>query len=167
MNVKRILIIDAIVLVAYFIAANPAITGLGVHEWVSLGIVVLFIIHVAQHYDWVIEAFKSARKNPSPAQTGRLALDILLVITFMACTISGIMVSRFILPLFGFVAPGYFFWNPIHSMSAKVLLALLVIHIVVNVGRIGSYLKTREKPRQEEPVAKLQDERLQGASNED
>jgi hypothetical protein len=48
----------------------------------------------------------------------------------MVVTVSGLMVSRHILPLFGLVAPGYFFWNPLHSISAKVLLALLLVHIV-------------------------------------
>jgi hypothetical protein len=50
----------------------------------------------------------------------------------MLVTVSGLMVSRHILSLLGFVAPGYFFWNPLHSISAKILLAVLLIHIVVH-----------------------------------
>jgi hypothetical protein len=64
--------------------------------------------------------------------TGNLVLDVATLVTFMVVTVSGLGVSRHILPLFDLVSPGYFFWNPLHSISAKVLLALLVVHIVVH-----------------------------------
>ena len=135
----RLFIVDAVALVVYIIAANPAVTGLALHEWASLGLAFVFVVHTAQHYDWAIEAFKNLRHPSSLAQTARLVVDILLVVVFMVVTVSGLMVSRHILPLLGLVAPGYFFWNPLHSMSAKVLLALLVIHIAINAGRIWKY----------------------------
>ncbi|MDO4289622.1 MAG: hypothetical protein Q4C41_00135 [Eggerthellaceae bacterium] len=48
------------------------------------------------------------------------------------------MVSGAVLPAFGLYATGYFFWNPLHAASAKVLLALLLIHVAVNVRRIAA-----------------------------
>ena len=44
----------------------------------------------------------------------------------MACAVSGIMVSGDVLRAFGWYAEGYYFWDPLHAVSAKVLLALAV-----------------------------------------
>jgi uncharacterized protein HemY len=68
---------------------------------------------------------------------------------FMVVTVSGIMVSRHILPLFGLVAPGYFFWNPLHSLSAKMLLALVVIHIVIHAGWFWAHIKNWNQSRKQ------------------
>ncbi|MCI8306359.1 MAG: hypothetical protein HFJ69_07270, partial [Enterorhabdus sp.] len=31
---------------------------------------------------------------------------------------------------------GYYFWGPLHAASAKVLLALLVVHGALNIGTL-------------------------------
>ncbi|MCL1846757.1 MAG: DUF4405 domain-containing protein [Coriobacteriia bacterium] len=141
MKNSRLLTLDIIAAVLYIIAANPIITGLSVHEWVSLGVLLVFIVHGAQHYDWVIEAFRKLRSKPNLLQTANLVLGTLLVAVFMVVTVSGIMVSRHILPLLGLVAPDYFFWNPLHSVSAKALLALALIHVVVHAGWLWRHIK--------------------------
>ena len=129
MKLRKDLIIDIIALVVYLIAANPLLTGLAVHEWVSLGIIVVFLVHVISHYDAIVETFKRKRAD---AGLANVLLDVVILFTFMAVTVSGLMVSRHILPLLGFVAPHYFFWNSIHSISAKVLLALFVVHLATH-----------------------------------
>jgi hypothetical protein len=135
--------IDIAATIAYFIAATPNITGLAVHEWVSLGVLVVFVVHVAQHYDWIADTLRKLTRHPPLSQTGNLALDVATVIAFIVAMVSGIMVSRYVLPALGFVAPGYFFWLPTHLMSAKILLALLVVHVAVHARPLWSYLKGR------------------------
>ncbi len=164
MKPSRVLIIDIIAAVVYIMAANPGVTGLAIHEWISLGTFVVFIVHGAQHYDWAIETFRKIKERPASVRTARLILDILTIASFMVVTVSGLMVSRFILPLLGMVAPGYFFWNPLHSISAKVLLALLVIHIVINAGRVWALLKARNKnlQEQEQEQGQREDDKLLG-----
>lgn len=146
MSPKINLIIDIVAAVVYIIAANPLITGLAVHEWVSLGLILVLVVHTATHADWIVAAFK---KHASMPQKGRLALDIVSLIVFMVVTVSGIMVSRYVLPLFGFVASGYFIWEPLHAISAKLLLALLLVHIAVNWRWIVSLLPWRATAKKE------------------
>jgi hypothetical protein len=121
--------VDVIAVVLYLIAANPAITGLALHEWASLGLVLVFFIHCALNYELFTSAF---RKKAGAVARANVALDVVILATFMVCVVSGIMVSRFVLPAFGLVAQGYFFWNPLHAISAKLLLTLLLVHIVVH-----------------------------------
>jgi hypothetical protein len=122
-------IIDALAAAVYLVAANPAITGLAVHEWISLGVILVFLIHCTMHYDWVVATVK---KHVDKASVAHLVLDSATLIVFVVCVVSGLLVSRYLLPLLGFVAPGYFFWSPVHSLSAKMLLALLLVHLVVH-----------------------------------
>jgi hypothetical protein len=123
------LIIDAVALVLYLLAANPAVTGLLLHEYLSLALLVVIAAHCAVHYDWVLAVLK---KHVAGGDTANLVLDAVSLLAFLLVTVSGLMVSRFILPLFGYVAGGYFIWKPLHSISAKVLLALMLVHVIVH-----------------------------------
>jgi hypothetical protein len=134
------LIIDLLATIIYIVAANPLITGWAVHEWVSIGLLLVFVVHCATHFDWIVSTF---RHRGERVRTANLALDVATLIVFMVCMVSGLMVSRHIVPLFGFVSPGYFIWNPIHSLSAKLLLALLIVHGVAHWRWFASLLPWR------------------------
>jgi hypothetical protein len=141
MKTSHNLIIDVVALVVYLVAANPAITGLAIHEWVSLGIIVVFLVHCSVHFDWIVDTVKRHAANIS---TANLILDVITLVVFMVVTVSGLLVSRHILPLLGFVAPGYFFWSPVHAIAAKVLLALLFVHVVVHFKWFASLVKRKQ-----------------------
>ena len=129
MKNKSKLIINIIAVIIYLTAANPAITGIMIHEWISVVCIFVFIVHCAVNYDWIIATL---RRRTEKVGIAHLVLDIAILVVFMLTTVSGLMVSRYILPLFDQVAPGYFFWNPLHSITAKILLALLLIHVVTH-----------------------------------
>ena len=61
-----------------------------------------------------------------------IVLNVLIALALAACAVSGIMISGTVLPTFGVFATGYYFWDPLHALSAKILLALLLIHLVLN-----------------------------------
>ena len=132
MDAKRNLAVDAVALVVYLMAANPALTGIGVHEWLGLAVFVVLLVHCALHFDWIVETVKGAVKSPSAMRLGNLVLDALSLIAFVVVTASGLGVSGTVLGSFGLYANGYYFWDPLHAISAKVLLALLVVHVVVH-----------------------------------
>ena len=139
------LVIDIIAALIYILAANPLITGWVIHEWVSIGLIFIFVVHCAMHYDWIVTAIK---KRVSAGAYANLALDIATLVVFMLAIVSGLMVSRVILPFIGFVAPGFFFWEPLHEISAKILFALTLVHVVVHGRWIASLLSGRKKEQQ-------------------
>ncbi|MBC5585923.1 DUF4405 domain-containing protein [Eggerthella sp. NSJ-70] len=141
---RKSLAVDAACLLVYLVAANPAVTGIGVHEWVGIGVLLAFLVHVAMHVDWVVEAARSAVARPSWARTGNLVLDALIVVAFMTVTVSGLMVSGAVLAAFGLYADGYYFWDPLHATAAKVLLALLLVHVVAHGKWLVGFFKNRK-----------------------
>lgn len=135
MSDKKKLAIDAVVLVAYLVAANPALTGVSAHEWIGLGALVVLAVHVVVSADRLTAIARSLRRGKARGKVfgvGRVALDALTALALVTCVVSGLMVSGAVLPAFGFYADGYYFWNPLHAVSAKVLLALILVHVVTH-----------------------------------
>ena len=129
---RRNLALDVAALAVFLVVANPALTGIGIHEWLGLGVLLMFFVHALLHADWAVEALRGSFARPSWGRTGNLVLDLLIVIVLMAVTVSGVMVSGAVLPTFGWYAQGYYFWDPLHAISAKVFLAVLIIHVVAH-----------------------------------
>ncbi len=140
---RKNLIVDLIALAVYAVAANPALTGIGFHEWACLGAFAVFLVHVALHWDWAADAARGALEGPSLARTGNLVLGILLLVAFTVCAVSGLMVSGAVLPAFGLYAEGYYFWGPLHAASAKLLLALLLVHVAAHWRWVASFIKKK------------------------
>ena len=143
------LAVDAVALAVYAVVANPAVTGIALHEWLGLGLFVVFVVHAALHADWVADALRTAFSRPTLARTGNLVLDLLIVVVLMAVAVSGVMVSGAVLPTFGWYAQGYYFWDPLHAVSAKALLALLLVHVVVHGKWIAAWFKKRKGDKHE------------------
>ncbi|TNU94024.1 hypothetical protein FIC87_03145, partial [Eggerthella lenta] len=104
---RRNLAIDIAALAVYLVAANPAVTGIGIHEWLGLGMPVIFFVHAAMHVDWVIEAVRGSFVRLSWARTGNAVLDLVIVAVVMVVMVSGVMVSGAVLPALGLYADGY------------------------------------------------------------
>ena len=121
-------IFDIVLLALYLVAANPALTGVPFHEYLGAGIFVLMVAHVVASGEGL-------------GGRGRWALAF--------CVVSGAMVSGTLLPSLGFYATGYYFWGPLHALSAKVLLAALLVHIVLRTPAAASVLR-RELARENE-----------------
>lgn len=141
---RKNLAVDVVALVVYLVVANPALTGIGLHEWLGLGVLVVFLVHGAVHVEWILDVVRASRKHSSWTRTGNLVLDGLILVAFMVVTVSGLLISGAVLPTFGLYAPGYYFWDPLHAVAAKVLLALLLVHVVLHWKWLASFLK-REK----------------------
>lgn len=141
---RKNLAIDVAALAVYFVVANPALTGIGVHEWLSLAVLVVFFVHVVIHADWCLDVMRASRKRLSWVRTGNLVFDLFILGVFVAVIVSGLLISGTVLSGFGLYAEGYYFWDPLHAVAAKALLALLVVHVVIHWKWLASFLK-REK----------------------
>ena len=142
---RRNLAIDIAALAVYLVAANPAVTGIGIHEWLGLGMLVIFFVHAAMHVDWVIEAVRRSFVRLSWARTGNAVLDLVIVAVVMVVMVSGVMVSGAVLPALGLDADGYYCWDPLHGVSAKLLLALMLVHVAVHWPWFAKVFKKRKE----------------------
>ena len=130
----RRIVFDTVLIAAYALVAVPALTGVGAHEWLGVAVVAALLAHCAR---------RGAAPARGAAAAGRAVLNGLIVVALAACAVSGAMVSGAVLPALGLYARGYFFWDPLHAASAKVLLALLLVHLALNVGAVVRAVRAR------------------------
>ena len=62
---------DAVVLVVYLVAANPALTGVPVHEFIGLGAFVVMGVHIVASGDGLAGRGRAGRRFPRSACTPR------------------------------------------------------------------------------------------------
>ena len=132
----RNLVLDAAVLVAYVLVSLPTVTGVATHEWAGLVLVLLLLAHAILRIGRVLPD-RQQRRSPRSVRTARLVLDGGMLAALGVCAVSGVMMSGAVLPTFGLFAGGYFVWSPLHAASAKVLLALALVHVVLSVGVVA------------------------------
>lgn len=145
MNGKRI-ILDLLALVGFALVMSPAATGVGLHEWLSLALFAVLFMHCVLQVEWVGEtAAGIARRRLATARMGNLVLDALVLVAFVVAMLSGLLVSGTVLPAFGLYAEGYYFWDPLHAISAKALLALLLVHVVVHAKWLLSFFRKKKR----------------------
>lgn len=124
---------DIAVLAVYLLAANPLLTGIPLHEFLGLGAFVVVAAHVVA----------SGEGLGGRGRVGQLVLNAVLLLALAACVVSGVMVSGTVLPSLGLYATGYHFWDPLHAVAAKVLLAALLVHVVVRAPAALVVLRQR------------------------
>lgn len=131
----------AALLVVYAFVELPDATGVAAHEWLGLALVIVLLAHAVLRS----KRFEAGARRMRAQRVGRIVLDGALLVSLAVCAVSGIMMSGAVLPTFGLFAEGYYLWNPLHAVSAKVLLALLLVHLALNVGAVAK--RTRRAVR--------------------
>jgi hypothetical protein len=160
MSLKTNLYVDIAIFCAFLVAFEPSLTGFPVHEWLSLAFAGAMLVHLLLHWDWVVmvtsrffrKLFHSSRLN--------YILDALLLIMFITVMLSGIMISRSVLPAIGIQGAADPTWRFLHSSSADFLLLLVGLHFALHwkwvvsacTHYIISPLKQRLEPRQAQPA---------------
>lgn len=144
MNPKTI--VSALLFVACALALAPSISGIPLHEWIGIAAFGLTAAHCALNADWIVRTVKGAFHRQTLAKRGAALLNLGILLAFAAASTSGLLISATVLPAFGYFADGYYYWQWLHALSAKVLLALLLVHLVLH-WRIAANAFTRKEPR--------------------
>ena len=140
---KRKAALDVVAAALFAVAVLPQLTGIAAHEWLGIAALAALLVHLAARLD-ALAGLCRAAAHRSFLALARVALDAALFLTLAVCAVSGALVSATVLPAFGLFAPGYFVWDPLHAASAKVLLALVLVHAVSHAGKLAGFLKARQ-----------------------
>ena len=139
---KRKAALDAVAAALFAVAVLPQLTGVAAHEWLGIAALAALLAHLAASFD-VLAGLCRAVARRSLLASARVALDAALFLALAVCAVSGVLVSATVLPAFGLFAPGYFVWDPLHAASAKVLLALVLVHAVSHAGKLTNIMTAR------------------------
>jgi len=144
MSARTNLWVDAAVFIGFLVAFEPGLTGIAIHEWLSVALAATLIVHLALHWDWVIKvAIQFLRKL---FHTSRLnfVVDVLLFAAFVLVMLSGILISRSVLAALGIQVAASPTWRFLHSWSADASLVLTGLHFALHwkwiVGAVTRYV---------------------------
>ena len=135
MNLKKNLIritLDLLMAITFALLMNPRVlNGLPFHEIAGLVIGVAILTHIGLNFRWVIQTSKKVFNPTLPGKTRfSYALNILLLISMATIIITGILISRVVLP--SLAIEGSRGIRGLHNLSSNVTLALVGIHIGVH-----------------------------------
>ena len=132
MKNKSNYIIDLAIFAAFLAVMAPRMTGIAVHEWLSLALAGTVIAHIVLHFDWIVNVGGQYFKKLFHSSRLKFVVDLLLFVAVIAVMLSGILISRSILPLLGLEPLHGGAWKAIHSLSANLSVLLLGLHLGLN-----------------------------------
>lgn len=126
--------VDFALLGAWLLAAVPGATGVPIHEWLAVGIVLTLLVHVVMHWDWLSRHLLRVRMR-AQNQVHRL-LDAAMWVLATTVMLSGFLISEAVLPAVGIDVTQTTLWMRVHALSSMLLLVVLASHVLSHWGWI-------------------------------
>jgi len=130
---KKIFIIDILIFAAFLILESPNLSGNTIHEWLGLALLGTVVVHVLLHWSWITSVGKSFFKKLWHSSRFKFVLDILVFLSFITVSLSGILISKAALPALG-ISLGQVSsaWRQLHSLAADAAVLLIGLHFALN-----------------------------------
>jgi hypothetical protein len=129
---KTKLWVDILIFIVFLIAMEPHSSGLAIHEWLTLSLLAVMIVHLLLSWNWIAETTRRFFGKQGVQNRINYILNWLLFIDGTLLMISGIMISEVALPAMKIQLPLGFAWRRLHDMSANFVLILLGIHTALH-----------------------------------
>ena len=148
MSTTRRLAIDAAAFLGVLIAYNPAVTGIALHEWLSVAAAATMFVHLVVNWEWCVRVASRLFQGLASSSRLNFVVDTALFVVAVGVMLSGLMVSQSILPFFGLHPAASPIWVFVHSVTADAVIVLMLTHLVLHwrwlVRAIRSFVATTE-----------------------
>jgi hypothetical protein len=152
--------IDMGIFAAFLIADQPRLTGVALHEWISVAFAATIMIHLLLHWKWIMTVGLHFFQKLFHTSRMKFVVDSLLFVAFIVLMMTGLMISRSFLVFFGIQPVQNQAWRMLHASSASMMLILTGLHFALSwnwvVGMVKRLLPWPSLPRLKEhkqPVA--------------
>jgi hypothetical protein len=126
------LLIDLIAFVAFLISMDPHSSGIPIHEWLTIAIAGVIVVHLLLNWSWIVDVTKHLFIKSTNGARLNYVLNWLLFIDGVLIMLSGIMISERVMPFFGVTMSESFSWRGLHDSSANLFLIILGIHLALH-----------------------------------
>lgn len=140
MSARYRILLDVALLAAIVVAYAPSLTGVPLHEWLSIAILVPFIVHLAINWEWVIRVAKGALARLRAATAINAIVDVALFVAAVTVVLSGLLISQAVLPTLGLSLGASAIWHSLHSLSADATIVLLLVHFALHAKWMAAVL---------------------------
>ena len=141
MTARVNLVLDLGITTAFLVVSNPSLTGMAVHEWLGVSFAVAMLTHVLFHWDWAVGVTTSLFGRLKQGVRLNYLVDVVLFVAFTAAVLSGIMISKHILPLLGLHPSPARGWRGIHDLASNVAVFAVAVHVGLHWTWVATQLK--------------------------
>ncbi len=107
--------IDIALLVGLLVANAPARTGLAVHEWLSIALIVPLLVHLVINWEWTVHVTKRFFERLFSVSRLNLVVDVALFVSTVAVMVSGLAVSSVLAGMSRHRERGHPLWVAVHA----------------------------------------------------
>jgi len=133
--------LDALLLAAFLIATAPRLSGIPIHEWLSIAFGAAIVIHLLLHWQWVVATIKRFFSRMNAQQRINFVLNTLLFIDVTIIIFTGLVISRVVLPGLGIETIRGGIWRPLHSLTSDIAVFIIGLHVAMHWQWIWSTIK--------------------------
>ncbi len=138
---KTKLVIDTAIFISFLLAMDPRSTGIPIHEWLSLGLAAAIVVHLLLSWNWILEVTRRFLSKVTNRSRLNYVLNVLLLVDGTIIMLSGILISKAILPALGISLPESFVWRRLHSLSADLSILITGLHVGLHWSWIVNCVK--------------------------
>ena len=129
---KTKLWIDLLIFAVFLIAMDPRLTGIAVHEWLTLASMAAVMTHLLLNWEWIVRVTRRFFGKLTNRPRINYILNLLLFIDGVLIMLTGIMISESALPALGIQLPRGFAWRSLHDTTANLFILLLGLHTALH-----------------------------------
>lgn len=149
-----LLTLDAILLGGFWLVNQVKLTGIAFHEWFGIALGLILLVHLGMHWKWVVNMVKNFFRMNNLMQPIKLILDIAGFAAFFTIIISGILMSRSVLPTLGLASMHSHTLKLLHVTATRVSIYIVGAHLLLNLKTIykmvGRLFHQARKPAERE-----------------
>ncbi len=125
-------IVNLILFATMALTCVPQATGLAVHEWLSVLLLIPLAVHLLSDWDWIVRTTGRAFQRLPGEQRFNLLWNWLLFVNLVIVVFSGLLISVDLLPTLGWEFEADAFWIAIHNGASNLLLSVLGVHLAMH-----------------------------------
>jgi hypothetical protein len=134
-------ILDLLIFIGFLLALDPRITGIAIHEWLTIAGTAAIILHLLLNWNWIAGLTRRMFRKVAIKLLLNYILNWLFFIDGVLVMLTGIMISQVVLPLLGLQAVGGANWRQLHVLTADLLLYILALHLALNWDWVVNVIK--------------------------
>ena len=146
------LLLDLSTFTTLLIVTAPRFTGTAIHEWLAIALGGTVIVHLLLNWKWIVQITSRLFPKVAKGQRFNYFLDWSLFASFIMIMLSGLMISRTIVPFFGLSLPQNRSWREFHSLFTNITVILMGLHIATHWSWITNMFKRLSPRRASSPV---------------
>lgn len=124
--------LDVVLLLAFLTLLSPRLTGLPVHEWLGLTLLLFVVVHLLLSWRWIAAGTKGVVTKSSRRSRVNYALNWLLFALIVLEIASGVAISAVALPFLGITTINDRAWRALHNQALNFTHIAVGLHVAMN-----------------------------------